>query len=92
MNNKPRILDDIAGLAGGAFSAAMGVREEIHSIIRTQIDEVMHNLQLVRKEDVDVLHDMTVKARMKQEENEKTIQKLQKQVTDLQEKLKHTNV
>ena len=39
MADRPRILDDIAGVAGGALSALVGIREEIEAIIRARLDE-----------------------------------------------------
>ena len=36
MSERPRFFDDLAGVAGGAFSALAGLREEAEAMIRAQ--------------------------------------------------------
>ena len=57
MNDRPRIFDDLAGLAGGAISALSGLREEIEAMVRARLDETIRRMELVRKDEVDVLAD-----------------------------------
>lgn len=67
MTERPRLLDDLAGLAGGAVSALSGLRDEVESIIRARIDETLRRLDLVRREEFDAVAEMAARARAGQE-------------------------
>ena len=64
---RPRFFDDLAGVAGGAFSALAGVREEVETLMRARVEEAIRRLDLVRREDVDALQEMAANARAGQE-------------------------
>ncbi|AOW47374.1 hypothetical protein BJI49_05580 [Acetobacter pasteurianus] len=89
MADKPRFFDDLAGVAGGAFSALTGVREEIHAIVRSRVDEVLTGLQVVRREEFEVMRDLAAQARIGQEEAERRLAALEERVTALEHKLAH---
>ena len=57
MTERPRIFDDLAGMAGGAISALSGLREEVEALIRARLDEAVRRMQLVKKEEIEVLQD-----------------------------------
>jgi len=68
MNNTgSRILDEFAKLATDAAGAAQGVKHEIEMMLCSQIERVLGKLDLVQREEFEVVKDMAVKAR---EENE----------------------
>jgi len=67
MAERPRFMDDLAGVAGGAFSALAGIREEAESMIRARVDEAIRKLDLVRREDLDAVMEMAANARTGQE-------------------------
>ena len=52
MTERPRFIDDLAGVAGGALSALAGVREEAEAVIRARVDEAIRKLDLVRRSDM----------------------------------------
>jgi BMFP domain-containing protein YqiC len=62
-----RILDDIARLMTDAAGAAQGVRREVETVIRGQVERLLQDMDVATREEVDVLRDMVVAAR---EENE----------------------
>ena len=62
-----RLLDDIARLMTDAAGAADGVRREIETIVKGQIERLLRDMDIARREEVEVLRDMVVAAR---EENE----------------------
>lgn len=70
MSERPRLLDDLAGMAGGAVSALVGVREEAESMIRARLDEALRRLNLVRREEFEVVVIMAATARDAQERAE----------------------
>lgn len=67
MSDRPRFLDDLAGVAGGAFSALTGLREEVEAMIRARLDEAIRKLDLVRRADLDAVQDLAANARAGQE-------------------------
>ncbi|MDE2005510.1 MAG: accessory factor UbiK family protein [Rhodospirillales bacterium] len=70
MNDRPKFLDDLAGVAGGAFSALAGLREEAEAMIRARIDETLRRLDLVRREELDAVQELAANARAGQERAE----------------------
>ena len=67
MNERPRFFDDLAGVAGGAFSALTGLRDEAEATIRARVDEAIRRLDLVRREDLEAVQQMAANARAGQE-------------------------
>ncbi len=63
-----RIFDEIARLATDAAGAAQGVRREVETVVRTQIERLVKEMDVATREEVDVLRDMVIAAR---EENER---------------------
>ncbi len=67
MADRPKFLDDLAGMAGGALSALTGMREEVEAMVRARIDEAMRRLDVVRREELDAVAEMAANARAGQE-------------------------
>jgi len=67
MSDRPRFFDDLAGVAGGAFSALTGMREELEAMVRARIDDTIRRLELARKEEVDAIAEVAANARAGQE-------------------------
>lgn len=84
MSERPRFFDDLAGVAGGAFSALNGLREEVHAMVRGRVDEALAALDLVRREEVDVVREMAAQARMAQEAAEARLARLEERVATLE--------
>lgn len=62
-----RFFDEVARLMNDAAGAAQGVRREFETLFRTQAERVLHEFDIVRREDFEAVKDM---ARMAREENE----------------------
>jgi len=88
MADRPRILDDIAGVAGGALSALVGIREEIEAIVRARIEEAIRRLELVRREEFDAMSELAANARAGQEEAEARIAALEARLAALENTLR----
>ena len=84
MTERPRIFDDLAGLAGGAFSALSGMRDEIEAVVRARVDEVVRRLDLVRREELDAIAELAANARMGQEAAEGRVAALEARVAALE--------
>lgn len=68
-----RFFDEIAKLMSSASGAAQGVRKEVDTMVQSQVERVLNNLNVVKREEFDVVRDMAEKARS---ENEKLNQRL----------------
>lgn len=68
-----RILDDIARLATDAAGAAQGVRREVETVVRTQIERLLRDMDVVTREEFEAVREMALLAR---EENEKLAARL----------------
>ncbi|QHI94945.1 accessory factor UbiK family protein [Aristophania vespae] len=87
MVDRPRIFDDLAGIAGTAFSAFSGAREELHALIRSRIDEVLYSLDLVRREEFDAVQEMASRARQSHIETADRLTALENRLSDLEQLL-----
>lgn len=65
---RPRLFDDLAGIAGGALSAVVGLRDEAEALARAKVDAVVRRLDLVHHEDIAAIGDLAANARAGQEE------------------------
>lgn len=75
-----RIFDEIARLATDAAGAAQGVRREVETAMRTQIERLLKDMDVATREEVEVLREMLVATR---EENER----LEARLKDIETKL-----
>ncbi|WP_439596105.1 accessory factor UbiK family protein [Falsiroseomonas sp.] len=60
---KRGLFDDLAGMAGGAFSVLAGARAEAEAMGRAQIEAMVQRLDLVRREDLDAALEVARRAR-----------------------------
>jgi BMFP domain-containing protein YqiC len=90
--SRPRIFDDLAGVAGGALSALAGMREEAEAMVRARIDEAVRRLALVRREELDALAELAANARAGQEEADAKLLALEARVAALESQLAAHNV
>jgi BMFP domain-containing protein YqiC len=56
-------LDDLAGMAGGAFSLLSGMRAEIEAMARAQAEALVQRLDLARADDVEAAMEVARRAR-----------------------------
>ena len=75
-----RMFDEMARLMGDAASVAQGVKREAETVFRSQMERFVNDLDLVKREEFDVVREMASKAAA---ENEK----LKKRVAELEARL-----
>ena len=63
VNPGNRILDDIARLATDAAGAAQGVRREVETVVKTQIERLLRDLDVVTREESEAVREMALIAR-----------------------------
>lgn len=81
---RPRLFDDLAGVAGGALSALAGLREEIEAMVRARLDEAVRRLELVRRDELDAVAELAANARAGQEAAEAKLAALEARVAHLE--------
>ena len=62
-----RFFDEIARLMNDAAGAASGVKREVETVVRSQAERILRDLDLVKREKFEAVKDM---ARLAREENE----------------------
>lgn len=62
-----RLLDELAKVMTDAAGAAQGVRREMETAMRSQIERLLNSMDLVKREEFEAVRDMAIKAR---EEND----------------------
>ena len=62
-----RIFDEMARLMNDAAGVAQGVRREVDTLVRTQAEKMLRDLDVVSREEFEAVKDM---ARLAREENE----------------------
>lgn len=67
------VLDDAAGVAGGVVSLLVGVRREMEAMARAAAEAVIRRLDLVTREEFEVVRELAQRAR---EENERLAARL----------------
>ena len=63
-----RFFDELAKLATNAAGAAQGVRRELDTLVKGQVERVLNDLNVVQREEFEAVRAMAEKAR---EENER---------------------
>ncbi|WP_424814519.1 accessory factor UbiK family protein [Roseococcus sp. YIM B11640] len=76
-------LDDLAGMAGGAFSLFSGLRAEMEVMARAQVEAVVRKLELARAEDVDAAMEVARRARAHAEALEARVAALEAELVAL---------
>lgn len=60
---KRGLFDDLAGMAGGAFSVMAAVRSEAEAMAKAQTEAMVQRLELVRREELDAALEVARRAR-----------------------------
>lgn len=73
-----RFFDELAKLMGNAAGAAQGIRKEIDTLVQAQVERVLNNLNVVKREEFEVVKDMVEKARLENIRLESRLSQLEK--------------
>src|ERR1700755_2130358 len=80
MQSQNRFFDDLARVAAGAMGTLSGVKTEVETRIREQLERVLAGMDLVSRDEFEAVKAMAAKARSEQEE-------LQRRLTELESRL-----
>ena len=61
MVNKNKILSDLSKMAVDAMSTISGVKKEIETIVSLRVDKIINKMNLVKRDEFDVLKKMIQK-------------------------------
>ena len=67
MQTQNRLLDDLARVATGTLGVAAGMRGEIEARLREQFEKILARMDVVPREEFEVVKAMAAKAREEQE-------------------------
>ena len=84
MSERTRLFDDLAGVAGGAVSALLGLRDEAEALARARIDDALRRLELVRRDEIEALAELAANARAGQEQAEHELAALRTRLAALE--------
>jgi len=73
-----RVFDELAKIMTNAAGAAQGARREVDTLIKTQIERVLNDLEVVKRDEFEAVKEMAAKARQENDELSTRIAKLEK--------------
>ncbi len=80
MQSRNKFFDDAAKVAGSAAGAFAGIRREMETLARQQLERMLASMDLVTRDEFDAVREMAVTARAEQET-------LLARIADLEKKL-----
>lgn len=80
MQSSNRMLDDFARMTTGMLGVAAGVRTEAEAAIKSRLQELLADMDLVTREEFEVVRAMAAKARDEQEALAARLAALEKQL------------
>ena len=63
-----RILDDLAKVAAGALGGISGMKQEVEGRLRQQFERILAGMDMVSREEFEMVKAMAAKARSEQED------------------------
>lgn len=85
MQSQNRFFDDLARVAAGAVGTLSGVRSEVESRLRDQLERVLSGMDLVTRDEFEAVKAMAAKARTEQEDMAKRVAELEVLVAALRD-------
>ncbi len=87
MAERSRIFEDFAGIAGGAFSALVGMRDETEALLRARLDELVRRLDLASRSDLEAVKELASNARTEAEECRARLDTLAERISALEARI-----
>jgi len=77
MQTSNRLFDDLAKVANGAASTLVGLKSEIETLVRQQLQRLLADMDLVSRDEFEAVKAMAAKARTEQERLEARLAELE---------------
>ena len=88
MQTKSPAFDDLANLLTNAFGAAKGMGDEVKAAARSRADSLIADMDLVGREEFEIVKAMAAQARDENEALKKTLKSLKSEITKLKKAVK----
>lgn len=75
MVNKSKILSDLSKIAVDAMSTFSGLKKEIETLVSLRVNKIINKMNLVKRDEFEVLKKMVQKALIEKDELKKAQQK-----------------
>ena len=75
MVNKSKILSDLSKIAVDAMSTFSGLKKEIETLVSLRVNKIINKMNLVKRDEFDVLKKMVQKLLIEKEKVQKTAKK-----------------
>ena len=75
MVNKSKILSDLSKIAVDAMSTFSGLKKEIETLVSLRVNKIINKMNLVKRDEFDVLKKMVQKMIIEESKVKKTIRK-----------------
>ncbi len=82
-SSSTKIFDEVAKLLSGAAGMAQGLREEIDGLIKSQLDRLVSDMELVKREEFEVVKEMASRARQENAELKERVAALEAELDKL---------
>ena len=92
MVNKNKILSDLSKIAVDAMSTFSGLKKEVETIVSLRVNKVINKMNLVKRDEFEVLKKMVQKLIIESEKSNKTPKKKQKHKKNLIKKEKNKEI
>ncbi len=81
MQKDSKLFDDFSKMASGAAGLVMDMRREVESMVHSQMEKLLTRMNLVKREEFEVVRDMAQKAREQQDALGARVAELEKRLT-----------
>lgn len=83
MQTRNPLIDDIARLMTSAAGAMQGARDEAEAAVRTRLERILADMDLVDRESFETVREMAAEARMENERLSAELAELRAEVAEL---------
>jgi len=83
-DGRAKFMDDLAGMAGGAFSVLAGIRAEAEQMAKSQAEAMVRRFDLVKREELDAAMEVARRAREQAEALEERVGALEHRLAALE--------
>lgn len=83
-SGRGKLMDDLAGVAGGAFSVLAGLRTEAEAMAKSQAEAMVRRFDLVKREELDAAMEVARRAREQAEALEDRVAALEARLAVLE--------
>tara|TARA_B100000686_G_C16790862_1_gene978617 strand:+ start:1259 stop:1582 length:324 start_codon:yes stop_codon:yes gene_type:complete len=89
MQSENRLLEDLAKIAGGAFSSFSTLKDEAEARLHERLEKILVHMDLVKRDEFEAVQAMAIRARA---ENESLTKKLEELNAKVERKLAGRNL